>query len=197
MTKTVKLYEVATISTGNSAPQDEKLFKNGVHNFVRTSDVGQIRKCVIFEAKDKLNDIGILKLKKFPKGTILFPKSGASIFLNHRVMLGEDAYVSSHLATIKGDNSKILDRYLLYILQTIYAENLVADSGYPSLKTQTISEIELVLPSLPEQQRIVAKLDAAFAEIDKAIELTKRKSIHLHSLKQAILSKELIRKNAV
>ena len=187
MTKTVKLYEVATISTGNSAPQDEKLFKNGVHNFVRTSDVGQIRKGVIFEAKDKLNDIGILKLKKFPKGTILFPKSGASIFLNHRVMLGEDAYVSSHLATIKGDNSKILDRYLLHILQTIYAENLVADSGYPSLKTQTISKIELVLPSLPEQQLIVAKLDAVFAEIENLIILTKEKIKNIDLLKNQFL----------
>ena len=167
MTKTVKLYDVATISTGNSAPQDEKLFKDGVHNFVRTSDVGQIRKGIIFEARDKLNDKGILKLKKFPKGTILFPKSGASTFLNHRVMLGMDAYVSSHLATIKGDNTKVLDSYLLYILETIDAANLVADSSYPSLKTQTISEIELVLPSILEQQHIVSKLDAAFTEIDK------------------------------
>ena len=31
-------------------------------------------------------------------------------------MLGMDAYVSSHLATIKGDNTKVLDSYLLYIL---------------------------------------------------------------------------------
>ena len=125
MTKTVKLYDVATISTGNSAPQDEKLFEDGIYNFVRTSDVGKIRKGIIFEARDKLNDKGILKLKIFPKGTILFPKSGASTFLNHRVMLGIDAYVSSHLATIKGDNTKVLDSYLLYILQTIDAANLL------------------------------------------------------------------------
>jgi len=191
MTKTVKLYDVATISTGNSAPQDEKLFEDGVHNFVRTSDVGKIRKGIIFEARDKLNDKGILKLKIFPKGTILFPKSGASTFLNHRVMLGMDAYVSSHLATIKGDSTKVLDNYLLNILQTIDAANLVADSNYPSLKTQTISEIDLVLPSIQEQHHIVAKLDAAFTEINNKEQLNLKKLDYINRLKKSTLDSKL------
>lgn len=184
MTKIVKLNEIATISAGNSAPQDKKLFANGIHNFVRTSDVGKIGKGIIYEARDKLNDKGILKLKKFSKGTILFPKSGASTFLNHRVMLGMDAYVSSHLATIKGDSNKVLDKYLLYILQTIDAANLVADSNYPSLKTKTISEINLALPSIQEQQHITAKLDAVFAEIDKLIQSTKIKIKNYFNLEE-------------
>ena len=193
MTKTIKLDDVATISTGNSAPQDEKLFKDGVHNFVRTSDVGKIHNGIIFEARDKLNDKGILKLKKFPKGTILFPKSGASTFLNHRVMLGVDSYVSSHLATIKGDNTKVLDTFLLYILQTIDAANLVADSGYPSLKTQTISKIEIMLPSILEQQRIVAKLNAAFAEIDKVINIKNKKINNIISLNKKIIDNHFLK----
>ena len=167
MRKTVKLYEVATVSAGNTAPQDKKLFKDGIHHFVRTADVGKIHKGIIFETKDRLNDSGISKLRLFPKGTILFPKSGASTFLNHRVILGMDAYVASHLATIKGNNSKILDSYLFYTLQKIDAAKLVADSGYPSLRTKKISEIQLVLPPLSEQQHIVAKLDKVFAEVDK------------------------------
>ena len=43
----VKLYEVATVSAGNSAPQDEGVFKGGIYHFVRTSDVGKIRKGTI------------------------------------------------------------------------------------------------------------------------------------------------------
>lgn len=192
MMKTVKLCEVATISAGNSAPQEEKLFKDGAHNFVRTSDVGKIRKGIIFEARDKLNNEGILKLKIFPKGTILFPKSGASTFLNHRVMLGMDAYVSSHLATIKADNSKILDNYLFYILQTIDARNLVTDSAYPSLKTKTISEIKLVLPTIEAQHQTITILDAAFAEIDKLIFISRRKKIELNKLYISAVDKELL-----
>ncbi len=91
--KNLSLGDVANIGAGNPAPQDEALFVNGVHNFYRTSDVGRIRNGVISEASDKLNSAGIEGLKLHAKGTILFPKSGASTFLNHRVMLVKVGYV--------------------------------------------------------------------------------------------------------
>jgi type I restriction enzyme S subunit len=164
----VTLGEVATVGAGNSAPQDEKLFVNGLHNFYRTSDVGRVRNGFISDATDKLNAEGIRGLKIHTKGTVLFPKSGASTFLNHRVMLEKEGYVSSHLATIKANNEKLDDRFLLYFLTTIDAKNLVQDSNYPSLKTSVIEKISTPLPPLATQQKIVAKLDAIFAEIDKA-----------------------------
>jgi type I restriction enzyme S subunit len=163
-----KLGEVAVVSSGNSAPQKKELFENGIYPFIRTSDVGQIRKGFISSCVDYLNKDGIKGLKIYKKGTILFPKSGASTFLNHRVMMEIDSYVSSHLATIKGNNSITDDRFLLYFLTTIDARNLMQDIAYPSLKTSDISLIPIPLPPLPEQQRIVAILDEAFAAIAKA-----------------------------
>ena len=100
MWETVKLEDIADVKAGNPAPQDKNLFENGVYPFVRTSDVGKVKVGSLTDANDKLNQKGIAKLKLFPKGTILFPKSGASTFLNHRVILEMDAYVASHLATI-------------------------------------------------------------------------------------------------
>jgi type I restriction enzyme S subunit len=165
----VKLGDIAKVGAGNSAPQEDNLFEEGTHNFYRTSDVGKIRFGSIGDSKDKLNDIGIRGLKLHEEGTILFPKSGASTFLNHRVMLSCEGYVSSHLATIKAIQGKAVDKYLLYFLSTIESQNLVQDSNYPSLKTSAIEKIEFFLPSLATQQKIVAKLDAIFAEIDKAV----------------------------
>ncbi len=162
------LGEVALVSSGNSAPQKEEQFKNGIYPFIRTSDVGQIRKGFISSCVDYLNSDGIKGLRLFKKGTILFPKSGASTFLNHRVMMEIDSYVSSHLATIKADNSIMDDRFLLYYLTTIDARDLMQDIAYPSLKTSDIGLIPVPLPPLPEQQRIVAILDEAFAAIAKA-----------------------------
>ena len=162
------LSEIAEVGAGNSAPQKKELFINGRHPFIRTSDVGQIRKGFINSSVDNLNDEGIKKLKIKKKGTILFPKSGASTFLNHRVMMEIDGYVSSHLATIKAKDSVALDRYLLYFLITIDAKDLMQDIAYPSLKISDISAIEIPLPPLPEQQRIVAILDETFSAIDKA-----------------------------
>ena len=191
MWKTVKLDDIADVKAGNPAPQDKIFFENGVYPFVRTSDVGKVKVGSLSDANDKLNQQGIAKLKLFPKGTILFPKSGASTFLNHRVILEMDAYVASHLATIKSKQDDISDKYLWYFLQTIDAADLVADSSYPSLNTKTIQSISVPLPPLVEQQRIVSKLDTAFAEIDEAKESHMRKTQECGSLVNVAISKIL------
>ncbi len=159
---------VAQVGAGNSAPQGETHFSDGVYPFFRTSDAGRIRFGDITKSTDKLNEKGIEGLRKFPAGTILFPKSGASTFLNHRVMMTVDGYVSSHLATIVGDESKVDRRFLLYFLGTVSAQDLVQDHAYPSLNLPLISGIPIFLPPLPEQHRIVALLDEAFNGIATA-----------------------------
>jgi type I restriction enzyme S subunit len=164
----VKLGEIANIGAGNSAPQDKALFDGGTHKFFRTSDVGKVLFGTLLEAKDSLNENGIKKLKKYKAGDILLPKSGASTFLNHRVLLGVDGYVSSHLAVISAKDSIVLSSYLLYFLSTIKAQDLIQGHDYPSLKLSDIKNIDIDIPSIPEQKRIVAILDQAFASIEQA-----------------------------
>ncbi len=186
--KIVKLGDVAKVSAGNSAPQDKKLFDGGRYNFIRTADVGKIKVGQIDSSKDLLNDEGIKKLKLFPKGTILFPKSGASTLLNHRVIMNIDGYVSSHLATIKADEELADDKYIFYMLQTIDAIDLIADSAYPSLQTKVIAEIKFLLPPINHQRQIATKLDTIFAEIETAIVATRQKRIEFAKLKAAALA---------
>jgi type I restriction enzyme, S subunit len=166
--QTKTLGEVAKVSAGNSAPQDKALFVDGTHPFFRTADAGRVRFGDIYESTDYLNAKGIKGLRLYPKGTILFPKSGASTFLNHRVMLGGEGYVSSHLATIVADETQVDPRFLLFLLSTIAAQDLVQDHAYPSLNLPTISGISIALPPLAEQQRIVGILDEAFAGLATA-----------------------------
>jgi len=169
-----KLGEVCEVGAGNSAPQDKDLFLKGTYPFFRTSDVGRVKKGFIDSSIDRLNDEGIKKLKLFSKGTILFPKSGASTFLNHRVMMNVDGYVSSHLATIKSKAEYLNDKFLLYYLITIDAKHLMQDISYPSLKISDIKQIPIPLPPLSEQKKIVEVLDQAFAGIEQSRQNTKQ-----------------------
>lgn len=165
----VRLGDVAEISAGNSAPQDTKMFENGIYPFCRTSDVGKIHISSNFtNISDKLNCDGIKGLTLYKKETILLPKSGASTFLNHRVMLGVNSYVSSHLATIYRDENKVLAKFLFYMLLKIDAKSITPNSAYPSLKLSEISNIEIPLPPLSVQEEIVKELDQCQAIIDGA-----------------------------
>lgn len=170
--QTKKLGEVCNIGAGNSAPQNEKYFKNGKYPFFRTSDIGMIHLGEIINAVDYLNDAGVKGLKLYKKGTILLPKSGASTFLNHRVIMGADGYVSSHLATINTDEKILNNKFLFYFLQEVKAQDLIQDQKYPSLNLPIIGNIAIPLPPLPEQRRIVKILDEVFENIKKAKENT-------------------------
>ena len=167
----VELSEVADVSSGNSAPQGDKYFKNGKYPFYRTSDVAKFHvSSNLFESADYLNEKAIKekRLHLYPKNTILFPKSGASTFLNHRAMIKKDGYVSSHLATIVPKKEKILPLFLFYLLLNVDAQNLTVNQAYPSLKTSTIQKINIPLPPLEIQEQIVAELESYQKIIDGA-----------------------------
>ena len=179
----VRLNEIAEISAGNSAPQGEKYFQDGKFPFIRTADVGAVHLSDNFiGTKDKVNQYAIeeKRLRIFPVGTILFPKSGASTFLNHRVVMGEPAYVASHLAGIVCDERKALARYLYRILCQVDARDITPDQNYPSLRLNEIGNIQIPLPPLELQQEIVAEIEGCQKVIDGARAVVENYRPHIH-----------------
>ena len=167
----VRLDAIAEITAGNSAPQGDQYFKGGEFSFIRTSDVGAVHLSDNFSgAADKVNQRAIdeFRLRLFPAGTILFPKSGASTFLNHRVVMGEMAYVSSHLACIICDEAKVLPKYAYSLLCCMDARQITPDQAYPSLRLTEICSIEVPLPPIEVQKEIVAEIEGYQKIIDGA-----------------------------
>jgi len=158
----IRLDAIAEIAAGNSAPQGDEYFKDGEFPFVRTSDVGAVHLSDSFiGAADRVNRkaIGELRLRLFPAGTILFPKSGASTFLNHRVVMNEAAYVSSHLACIICDESKALPKYVYALLCRVDTRAITPDQAYPSLRLTEMGSIQIPLPPLEMQKEIMEEVD--------------------------------------
>lgn len=164
----VELGDIAKIIAGNAAPQGNEYFKDGVFPFVRTADVGAVHRSGNFTgAKDWVNQRAVeeKKLRLFDAGTILFPKSGASTFLNHRVVMGEPAYVASHLAGIVCNPEKALPNYVYQLLCQVDARQLTADQNYPSLRLDEIEKIQIPLPPLSVQGELVAEVEGYEAVI--------------------------------
>ena len=164
----VALGEVALVGAGNPAPKKNELDPKSSVPFVRTSDVGAIKVGTITDSRDHIPPHVNNRLKTFPAGTVLFPKSGASTYLNHRVVLGMDSAIASHLAGIKAYNDRLDDRFLFYALNLVDAREIDQESKYPSLRLTQLKALTIPLPPLEEQKRIVSVLDAAFAKLDRA-----------------------------
>ncbi len=103
-------------------------------------------------------------------GDILLAKNGTTgvaAKVNRDVIF--DIYVS--LALLRPLDGLLSD-YLLHFLNSPLAKNQfngrLKGIGVPNLHLEEIREVEIPLPPLPEQQRIVSILDECFAAIDKA-----------------------------
>ena len=148
----VRLGEIAEVSAGQSAPQGPEYF-GGEHRFIRVSHIDVHSHAVT--GFDLITDEAVRKgrLRLFPRGSVLMPKSGASVRLEKRAMLPFDAYVVSHLAALI-PNDEVLDGdYLYCVLRTKrFAEGKA--EGYPTLKISEIRDALIPLPPVEEQRKI-------------------------------------------
>ncbi|WP_066355324.1 restriction endonuclease subunit S [Aliarcobacter skirrowii] len=167
------LGEIGKLFSGSSAPQKDEYFIDGKYPFIRTKDLSTYgRTDNLIEVNDYINDkcINDSSLILAKKGTVLFPKSGASIGTNNRAKIGINAYIVSHLGAFYS-KEEVINKYVYNYFLTIDLLDYCENPSYPSLKISRVKEIEIPLPPLEEQKRIVAKLDILFAKIDKAIAL--------------------------
>ena len=159
-----RLDDVADVVAGDPAPQDPQAFAPDGSPFVRMQDVGRHHlHPALADSTDRLNGdwLATNRLRLFPKDSILIPKSGASVNLNHRAKLGTEAYVVSHLAVVIPNRSKIEPDYLYWwsVQYDLSAQAQV--TSLPSLKISTLKEAKIPLPPLDEQRRIVGILNRA------------------------------------
>lgn len=79
-------------------------------------------------------------------------------------------WVNNHAHVLRPHRNKIIDNWLIYFLNYTDLMEYVSGLTVPKLNQGRLREIPIPIPSLPEQQRIVAKLDEAFAALAKAKE---------------------------
>jgi type I restriction enzyme S subunit len=167
--KTKKLSEVcAKITDGTH--QTPKYFNEGVI-FLSSKNVtsGKID-WVNIKYIDEKQHLEMHKRVAPKVGDILLAKNGTTgvaAMVDRDLVF--DIYVSlALLRPLEG----LLPDYLLHFINSPLAKNQfnkrLKGIGVPNLHLEEIREVEIPLPPLPEQQRIVAILDEAFAAIAKA-----------------------------
>lgn len=162
-----KLKEVCIITSGQSAPQGDEKYSLVGTPFVKAGNLLDLTNGVsendIQQVKDDVATAH--KLTLFPKGSVVFAKSGMSCLKGYIYTLKQNCYVVSHLAVLI-PNDKIISPYLNYVLKLYKPSSLAADAAFPSVKLSELGLFSIPVPSLSEQQRIVDILDAEFAKID-------------------------------
>lgn len=98
-----------------------------------------------------------------------------------------DGYVGSTLAIITADGMS--QEYLYYFLQGKYAllNTQKKGTGTPHLDVNILHQQKLILPSIAEQKRIVAKIEELFSELDNGVATLEKTKQQLAVYRQAVL----------
>ncbi len=176
MWKTVKLGEICDISIGKTPARGEKRYwdkeKQTENVWLSIADLTSINGRYASDSKEYVSDEGASLFKPVPRGTLV---------MSFKLSIGKLAFTQRELRTNEAiaalpikDESAVSKEFLYHYLSSL-DWNLIAGKDEKvkgkTLNKKKLNALDVTLPPLAEQQRIVAKLDAAFAEIDRAIEV--------------------------
>jgi len=146
------------VSAGQGAPKDNEFSESGVP-FVRA---GSLEALLSGKKESELELVSpetakLRKLKTYPKGTILFAKSGMSATKDRVYVLQNPAHVVSHLATLIPKDGAHVD-YLRLALKRFPPSSLIKDPAYPAIGLGEIENFEIPVPEEFENQIRIAHL---------------------------------------
>lgn len=130
--------------------------------------------------------INRFKLKVRPSGTVIFPKRGGAIATNKKRVLREPAAFDLNTMGLIPSEA-LLSRYLLYWLETKDLASLADGSNVPQINLPDISPLEIPVPSLEEQHRIVGDVERQLSIVDAMMHEVERAMQRCARLNRSIL----------
>lgn len=117
-----------------------------------------------------------------------------SVLFSSRAPIGYVAIARNPVCTNQGFKSIIpnecVDSEFLYY-QLIYLRKQIQDLGsgttFKEISAKKFAQVEVVIPGLSEQERIVAKIEELFSQLDNGVETLKKAKQQLAVYRQAVL----------
>jgi type I restriction enzyme S subunit len=156
--KWMKLGEICEIVSGNTPKGLDKISNKGEYQFYKVSDMNLLGNEIRMNVSDRKltsEEIKKLKLKVYPKGTVIFPKRGGAILTNKKRILSQDASFDLNLMGIL-PNDKLSSNYLFYWVQKLDLSKIYDGSNVPQINNKNVAPLDFPLPPKPIQKIIVS-----------------------------------------
>lgn len=127
----------------------------------------------------------------FDEELVLIGEDGAKwdAFENSAFIASGKYWVNNHAHILKPNNEILINKFLVYFLNYSNLEKYITGATVKKLNQQKLKQIEIPLPPLKEQERIVGILDESFAKIDESIKILEQDLLNLDELMQSALQK--------
>lgn len=183
---------VAEVTSGYGFPIKYQGFSDYEIPFFKVGDISEnFKKGNVFltTANNYINEeiLKTIKAKKLSAENIVFAKIGEAIRLNRRAITTKDCVVDNNVMALKF-NYNVLFKYGYYFFQTVTLIDLSAGNAVPSIRKSVVEELDFPLPPLAEQNRIVAKLDTLFTQLETIKASMAKIPVLLKEFRQQVLT---------
>ena len=188
----VRIADLCQVVAGIGFPKDIQGATSGELPFYKVSDISIAVKSgtkYLTGANNFISREQCAKLKARPlaENTIVFAKIGEALKLNRRAILSTTALVDNNVMGIRADSTVMYPLYCYYFLTTVDLAEYSQATTVPAVRKSDIENIGVPLPPLPEQRRIVAKLEELFSKLDAGVAAVRRTQALLKRYRQSVL----------
>jgi type I restriction enzyme S subunit len=179
------LGSIAKTSSGGTPNRGVPTYFGGNIPWVKS---GELRDGVVYEVEEFITEEGLKNssAKMFPKGTVCIAMYGATV--GKIGILGMDATTNQAVCGILlPDNVNRSYLYWYLFLKRSYFINQGKGGAQPNINQEIIRNLPLPLPPLPEQKKIVAKIEELFSDLDAGVANLKKVQANLKRYRAAVL----------
>ena len=183
----VKIAEVCELIGGGTPSRKQPKYFGGNIVWLTPTEISKTKIVLMTNSREKITKRGLEQssAKIIPKDAVL---------LTSRASIGYVAIAGTHLTTNQGFmsfvcNNSIHNYFLAYwlVLNRHLLEQNASGTTFKEISKSKMREFSILLPSIPEQKRIVSKIEPIFAHIDITNERITRLQATLAILRQSVL----------
>ena len=188
---TSTISDIATIASGQTPKGiDQRLDGAGEVPWFKVSSMNEPdNRAGLRVSRFRLSrsDAKQLGLRRFPVGSIAFPKRGGAIATNKKRRLLVEGALDLNLMVLTATG--VAPEFLWWWMQGLDLASISNGSNVPQINNGDIEGLEIPVPPPDEQREIARRLEAAYAWIDRlAHEATSARTL-VDRLDQAVLAK--------
>jgi type I restriction enzyme S subunit len=188
-----RIKHVAQLGTGHTPSRSHpEYWENCTIPWITTGEIQQVRDDraeVITDTREKISALGLANSAAalHPAGTVVLCRTASAGF---SAIMGEDMATSQDFATWTCSDH-LLPRYLLMCLRAMRRDllgRLAFSSTHKTIYMPDIEALKIPLPTVEEQQEVLAEIDRRLANIDALTERLERQLALLAEHRQALIA---------
>ena len=180
-----KMPSVVKWSSGGTPKATEKqYYENGSIPWLV---IGDLNDGIVTKSESKITKLGLenSSAKMIPKGTLLVAMYGS---IGKLGITGIECCTNQAIAYAK-ELYGVTTEYLYYYMAMMKPKLISKGKGgtQKNISQSVLNSLDVIVPPLPEQRRIVARIEELFSELDSGVETLKKTKQQLAVYRQAVL----------